>query len=57
MFIGSYLMQIGAINPATGKVYSVFDVIVVTQATGMAAMTVGALLSIGPSIVRGLIAG
>jgi accessory gene regulator protein AgrB len=29
-FLGSYLMQIGEINPATGKTYTVFDIIVVS---------------------------
>lgn len=27
-FLGSYLMQIGSINPATGNIYTVFDIIV-----------------------------
>lgn len=55
--IGSVLLEYKHLNPATGKEYTVMDIVIVAQSTIMAMMTFGGLIPIYPAIVRALVCG
>lgn len=55
--IGSVMLEEKWINPATNKVYTLFDIVIVAQSTVMAMMTFASLIPIYPAIVRALVCG
>lgn len=55
--VGSWLIEDERINPATGEVYSVVQIISVSQATMMSFMTFGSVFPIIPAIIKALIVG
>ena len=55
--VGGYLLEIGALNPATGKEYNIFEIVATSQATIMALMTFGSIFPIVPAIIKALVVG
>lgn len=55
--IGGFLVNAGKVNPSTGEIYSVVEIISVTQATMMASMTFASVFPVVPAIIKALIAG
>ena len=55
--IGSWLIQDGRINPATGEVYSIVQIVQVAQATMTSMMVFGSIIPVVPAIVKALISG
>ena len=56
-YVGSILIENGDINPATGEVYSVVEIIYVSQATMMHLMRCGSVFPLIPDIIKALSVG
>ena len=55
--IGSSLIEQGYINPATGQVYSIVEIIQVSQATMTSMMIFGSIIPVVPAVIKALICG